>query len=286
MVMEANAEHFAIHRPIAFDLPHPYFEDFGKAPTDSMGVSVVIPAYNEERRLPQTLATYLAALEREERPYEIIVVVDGVTDRTAEVARSFAHRGVRVLEFSRRLGKGGAIKAGVDVARYDCVGYVDADGPVLASDLVRMVNALPTCDAVIASRWVRGSHVVVQQPISRVVMGRVWNALTRSLLLLPVKDTQCGAKFFRRSVLTSSLRSVSITNWAFDAGLLFHLRKKGYFLREVPVTWNHADDSRLNPGTEAPKMFLSVLAVRVMSWRYARWIPKSVVQRFQQMVND
>lgn len=286
MVMEANAEHFAIHRPVSFELPRSYVSDIPEGPTDMAGVSIVIPAYNEEARLPQTLEKYLSVLEQEPRPYEVIVVVDGVKDRTAEVARQFAHRGVRVLEFPQRLGKGGAIKVGVYGARYEYVGYVDADGPVLGSDLVQMVHTLPTCDAVIASRWVRGSNIVVQQPVSRVVMGRIWNALTRSLLLLPVKDTQCGAKFFRRSVLRSSLQSVLITNWAFDAGLLFHLRKKGYHLREVPVTWNHVENSRLNPGTEVPKMFLSVLAVRVMSFRFAHLIPKPLVLKFQRMVNE
>lgn len=285
--MEATANNFAVRNPVLVERGVPVSGvSLSNPKVASEGVSIVIPAYNEEARLDQTLTRYLSVFERGQRPFEIIVVVDGVRDHTADVARRFANRRVRVLEFAHRLGKGGAIKAGIQRANYEYVGYVDADGPVPASDIFRMVDALDTSDCVIASRWVRGSNVVIQQPVTRVVMGRVWNMMARAVLLLPIKDTQCGAKFFRRSAILPVLKSVSITNWAFDAGLLYHLKRLGRTFSEVPVTWQHDSDSHLNPGKEVPTMFLSILAVRFMSSPVACYVPRSLVQRFSLLVNE
>jgi dolichol-phosphate mannosyltransferase len=244
------------------------------------GISIIIPAWNEESRLPRTLHQYLPALEKRGDPFEVIVVADGGGDRTAEVARGFAPRGVRVLEFDQKLGKGGAILAGLRAARYDYVGYLDADGPIPASEIYRLVDALSSADCVVASRWVRGSVVVRQEPRFNLLAGRVWNFLVRSLLFLPIRDTQCGAKFLRRSVLAPTLRAVALTNRAFDVDLLYHMRKAGHQVREVPVTWRHDPDSRMPIGRAIPVMFLSLVGVRVMNLPIARRIPARLVRRF------
>jgi dolichol-phosphate mannosyltransferase len=229
------------------------------------GLSIVIPAWNEEERLARTLARYLPALEARDDPFEVIVVSDGAMDRTAEVARSFSSRGVRVLEFPQKLGKGGAILEGLRSARFDYVGYVDADGPIPPSQIYGMVDVLKEVDCVIASRWMRGSVVLRPEPILKQFAGRVWNFLVRVLLLLPLQDTQCGAKFFKRSVVQPLLRTVTVTNWAFDVGLLYHVREAGASVKEVPVTWSHDPDSRMSVGRAIPIMLVSLLAVRMMN---------------------
>jgi dolichol-phosphate mannosyltransferase len=250
------------------------------------GLSLVIPAWNEEDRLARTLEKHLPALEGHGTPFEVIVVVDGHGDRTADVARSYAARGVRVLEFPDKLGKGGAVLAGLREARYDYVGYLDADGPIPPSELARLTEALKEFDCVVASRWIRGATILRSEPLFNRTAGRAWNILTRSLLLIPLKDTQCGAKFFRRSVLTPALKMVALTNRAFDVDVLYHLRKRGVQLKEVPVTWAHDPDTRMPIGRAVPVMFVSLVGVRVMNWPIARRVPRRFVRWFLERWGD
>lgn len=247
-----------------------------------LGLTLVIPAWNEEDRLARTLERYLPVLEARGQPFEVLVVVDGDKDGTAPVARSYASRGVRVLEFSRKLGKGGAILAGLREAQFEYVGYLDADGPVGPGEFLQLAETLKEVDCVVASRWMRGSRIVRQEPAFNLLAGRFWNFLTRSLLFLPLRDTQCGAKFIRRSVLLPTLRCVSLTNRAFDVDLLYHLKKNGHSLREIPVTWSHDPDSRMPIGKAIPVMFVSLLGVRVMNLSIADRVPQRWVNWFLQ----
>jgi dolichol-phosphate mannosyltransferase len=248
--------------------------------TGLAGLSLVIPAWNEEDRLVRTLDKHLPPLQSRGTPFEIIVVVDGHADRTADVARTYAARGVRVLEFPNKLGKGGAVLAGLREAKYDYVGYLDADGPIPPSELARLTDALSEFDCVIASRWARGANILRSEPLFNRMAGRAWNILTRSLLFIPLKDTQCGAKLFRRSVLAPALQMVALTNRAFDVDVLYHLRKRGVQLTELPVTWEHDPDSRMPIGRAVPVMFASLVGVRVMNLPIARRVPKRWVNGF------
>ena len=150
------------------------------------GISIVIPAWNEEDRLARTLERYLPALESRGDPFEVVVVVDGVRDRTAEVATRYVSRRVRVLLFPHKLGKGGAVLAGIKVSRYEYVGYLDADGPISPEEMYGMIDYLNgDVDCVVASRWTRGASGVREEPLFNRIAGRGWNFLTRSLLFLP-----------------------------------------------------------------------------------------------------
>lgn len=244
------------------------------------GVSIVIPAWNEEDRLARTLERYLPALEARGDPYEVIVVVDGVLDRTAEVAVAYAHRNVRLIQFPTKLGKGGAILAGIREARHEYVGYLDADGPISPEEMYRMVGNLSKVDCVVASRWIRGSSGVEKEPLFNRVAGRAWNFLTRSLLFLPMRDTQCGAKFFRSSVVLPVLKTVTLTNRAFDVDFLFHVQKAGRPMREVPVEWTHDPGTRMPIGRAIPVMFLSLVGVRVMNSPVAKRVPPKLIRWF------
>ncbi len=245
------------------------------------GISIVIPAWNEEDRLARTLERYLPALESRGVPFEVIVVSDGDDDRTAEVAGRFGPRGVRSIRFARKLGKGGAVLAGVRLARFDYVGYLDADGPISPGQMYDLVGYLRDVDCVVASRWIRGATGAEAEPLFNRFAGRVWNLLTRSLLFLPVKDTQCGAKFFKGTVARSLLRTVTLTNRAFDVDMLYHVRKNGLRLREVPVHWTHDPKSRMPVGRAIPVMFFSLVGVRVMNSRVAKRVPQKLVRWFE-----
>ena len=208
------------------------------------------------------------------------MVVDGVTDGTAEVAKTYAARYVRLLEFPQRLGKGGAIVKGFHAAKFDVVGYVDADGPIAPETFLDLAENLTDVDCVIASRWLRGSRILREQPPFNRIASRLWNFLVRSLLSLPISDTQCGAKFIRRSVLLPTLRCIAITNLAFDVDLLYHLKRSDYRIREVPVTWSHDPGTRIRIGRAIPVMFLSLLGMRVMNLPLGKHIPKIWVEWF------
>ena len=246
----------------------------------STGISIVIPAWNEESRLGKTLDRFLPALESLDCAFEVIVVVDGVRDRTADVARSYTSRNVRVMEFGHKLGKGGAVLVGLRAAKYEYVGYLDADGPIPPSEMYRLLDALTECDCAVASRWTSGARILRHEPFFNRVAGRVWNFLVRSLLFLPIRDTQCGAKFFRRSVLLPALRTVSLTNRAFDVDFLYHMRKQGRSIKEIPVTWKHDLDTRMPIGRAIPVMFLSLLGIRVMNTPLKHRVPRHLVRWF------
>jgi glycosyltransferase involved in cell wall biosynthesis len=244
------------------------------------GISVVIPAWNEETRLAGTLDRYLPALEAQGQPFEIIVVVDGVKDRTAEVAERYAHRGVRVVRFPTKLGKGGAVLAGVRLSRYDYVGYLDADGPISPEEMYSLVAYLRDVDCVVASRWTRGASGAESEPTFNRIAGRVWNALTRGLLFLPISDTQCGAKFFKGAVARSLLRTVALTNRAFDVDVLYHVRKAGLRVREVPVQWKNGANTRMPVGRAIPVMFVSLVGIRLMNSPVGPSVPTKLVEWF------
>jgi dolichol-phosphate mannosyltransferase len=229
------------------------------------GVSVVIPAWNEERRLPGTLDQYLRLLEAFGLPFEVLVVADGVTDRTVEVAAEFSEHGVRTISFSQRLGKGGAVLEGFRAAKFEIVGFLDADAPITPVSLAYLLSGLTSADAAIASRWVPGSSWERRQPLSRRAFSRMWNLMTRSLLGLHVRDTQCGAKFFKREAVSTVLNQVVLTNWAFDASLLFHFKRAGFSIVEIPVDWNDDANTKIRLEVAVPAMFLSIIGIRLMT---------------------
>ncbi len=242
------------------------------------GISLVVPAWNEEDRIGATLERYLGALNRAATPNEVIVVLDGVADGTERVVDRFADRGVRKLLFPRKLGKGGAVLAGMRAARYACVGYVDADGAISPQELVRLVGFLDLYDCVVASRWLKESRILRPEPLFNVVAGRAYNFLVRSVLFLRVRDTQCGAKFLRREALDRILAAVTVTNRAFEISLLYHVRKSGGTIGEIPIEWSHDERSRMPVGKAIPIMFLSLVGLRVMNSPLRKVVPQELVQ--------
>jgi len=229
------------------------------------GISVVVPAWNEEQRLPRTLDQYLPLLEAFGLPFEVLVVLDGVTDRTAEVAKAYESRGVRTLEFPERLGKGGAVLVGFRLAQYNVLGFLDADAPITAVSAAYLISELSDSDCTIACRWHPASNRDRGKPLSRLLLSKTWNLSVRAILGLRVRDAQCGAKFFRREVVMAVLPRVTLTNWAFDACLLFHIQRAGFEVKEVPVNWSDDPGTKLNVDRVAPLMFISLVGVRLMS---------------------
>jgi glycosyltransferase involved in cell wall biosynthesis len=240
------------------------------------GLSVVIPAWNEEDRLGPTLDRFLPVLESRGFQYEVLVVVDGVGDRTADVATLYADRNVKVLHFPTQLGKGGAIVEGVRAASFDKVGFLDADCPLAARDLEGLILHLGSADAAIASRWPPGGKPTFHDSGGRNFLSIAWSVLTRGLRLTDVRDAQCGAKFFHASPLREVIGRVRVRGWAFDLSLLYHWREAGLTCDEVDVDWSDSPGSKLLVRKAVPLMLFSLLGLRMVNSPAGRWFPAGV----------
>lgn len=231
-------------------------------------LSLVIPAYNEAERLPDTLRQVREFVAAEPRPIEVLVVDNASQDETATIAAT-ATAGMpylRVLSEARR-GKGAAVRAGALAARGDYVFFADAD---LSMPLAEARNFLPPkltgAEVAIGSREAPGA-VRYDEPALRHLMGRVFNLLVRMLLLPGVHDTQCGFKCFSAGAARDLFAALTLTDWTFDVELLYLARRRGYRIVEVPIHWRYQPGSRVDPLRDAARMAAGVWRVRWNAWR-------------------
>lgn len=254
---------------------------------DDLQLSIVIPAYNEARRLPETLARISAYLAEQPYASELIVVDDGSTDGTAALAE--AHPGAVVLRRDHR-GKGFAVRAGALAARGDYVLLCDADLAVPIEEWPKLEARLRAgVDLVIGSREGAGASRE-GEPWYRHVMGRVFNLIIAAVALRGIDDTQCGFKAMPRHVAQDLftrlriygedapvLRGAAVT--AYDVELLFLARKRGYSIAEVPVRWHYGTETKVNPVRDSLRNLRDVLTVRLndLRGRY-REAPRAIDQ--------
>jgi len=224
-------------------------------------ISIIIPAYNEETRLPATLKTVRAYLAATEWDFtEIVVVNDGSRDRTAAVARD---AGARVLENPGNRGKGYSVKHGVLEARGDWILVTDADLSAPIGELDKLWDAAGRGEAQVAigSRAVDRSLVGVHQPVLREMMGRLFNLVMRLVTGLPFRDTQCGFKLFEARPAREVFGRQKLDGFGFDVEVLFIAQRLGYRALEVPVRWNNVAGTKVSMWRGAAA-FLEPLAVR------------------------
>ncbi|MCL7415902.1 MAG: glycosyltransferase [ANME-2 cluster archaeon] len=227
-------------------------------------VSIVIPAYNEEKRILDTLNE----LDRyfSDISHEILVVMDGCTDSTNDIVEEFAgtHPTIRSLPHPVKLGKGGGILLGIKKALGNVIAVVDADGAVPPHDVGRMVDmAAGGIDCVISSRYLPESVIHTAQPGHRILASRGFNALVKLLFSLPFKDTQCGCKVLRGEAARKVVGEIQTFDYAFDVELLWRLGQHGYNIVEVPVEWRHREGSKLDLKKVIPQMFSAVVKLRL-----------------------
>lgn len=217
-----------------------------------METSLIVPAYNEKHRIHETLTAYGDAMsQRFGDDFEIIVVANGSTDGTAEVAlRDREDRPqIRVVDIVEKVGKGGAVLQGFRRARGRKVAFADADGATNPRSLLELFDGLEESDVVIGSRRLPESVIEKWQPALRRLLGTGFATGSHFLFGLPFRDTQCGAKAFRRGAAQSLARSVSETRWTFDLDLLLAARKLGLKIYEHPVVWADREGTSLRYGS-------------------------------------
>jgi len=226
-------------------------------------LSVVIPAYNEERRIGPTLERVVAYLGEHRWQSEILVVVDGSRDRTAEIVRRVATPlPVRVLDSGVNRGKGSCVRRGMLEARGDFRIFSDADLSTPIEEVERLVATVADgYDVAIGSRRLPESRVV-RQPWWRQAMGRVFNACTSRLLATGVRDTQCGFKLFSADAASRIFPRQRIEHFGFDVELLWIARRLGLRVAEVPVTWVDDPRSTVRPIADAARMLVDLVRIR------------------------
>jgi len=231
-------------------------------------LSIIIPAHNEERRLPGSLEKIVAFLERQDYQAEVIVVDNGSQDNTSGVVEGFMARYpfISLIREERR-GKGLAVKLGMLAARGEYLFLCDADLSMPIEEVAKFLPPqLEDYDVAIASREAEGARRY-GEPAHRHLMGRVFNLIVRLLAVRGFQDTQCGFKCFRREVARDIFSRQTMEGWGFDVEVLFIAQKRGYRIVEVPINWYYMANSRVKPIRDSIRMFREVLQVRINDWR-------------------
>ena len=239
-------------------------------------ILLLIPAYNEERRLGPVLRAYARHFRADYAgPFRLVVVLNGCVDRTEDVVRAAAaeYPEISWLNFPGRIGKGGALIEGLKLwPEADVIGYVDADGataPPAFHDLVRQIDGV---DCAIGSRWLPESILHVEQSAHRRFFSRAFHLLVEILFHLGIKDTQCGAKLIRRDAMERVHGALAIADMAFDINQLYALKQAGFRIREVPTEWTDQIGSKVNLSRASLAWFLSVVRLRLVYSPFYRWL--------------
>ena len=229
-------------------------------------LSIVIPAYNEEKRLPPTLAAVVAWIGEQDFPCEVVVVDDGSRDRTADAARA-ALAGVdhRVLLHATNMGKGAGLATGMTAARGEIVLMTDADLSTPIEEVGRFLEAhAQGVPVVIGTRKSAGASVLRRQSPVRERMGRVFTLLSNVLVCPGITDFTCGFKSFRADACAEIFSRLRERGWAYDTEVLYLARRLGHEVREIPVRWTNDPSTRVRLVRDAIGSFAGLVRIR---WR-------------------
>lgn len=236
-----------------------------------MKLSLIIPVYNESRRINPGIRLALDYLHRQKYSWEIIVIDDGSTDSsTSEVAasrrdpakRTWTPRTVKLIRIARNFGKGHAIRIGVEASRGDYIAFSDIDFSVPPQFISQFLFHLKSTDIVIGSRRLRKSRVIRHQHFLRESLGHGFTQMSNLILGLHHSDLTCGFKGFRASVAKDLFSHQRLNRWAFDAEILYLAKKFGYYVQELPVTWHNDPLTKVNLVKDIANSFWSLIYIR------------------------
>jgi len=239
----------------------------GTAPVNHQSafqLSIIVPSFNEELRLPASLERIAAYVKSSSRSTEVLVVDDGSTDRTAQVAVSFRDRiaNLRVLKNGQNRGKGFSVRHGMREAKGEYVLFTDADLSAPNEEADKLLSALGRYDIAIGSRAMNRQLIEVHESPFREFAGIVFNRMVRIVLWLPFVDTQCGFKAFRRQRCRIIFEQQRIERFGFDPELLYLARHHGLKSVEIPVRWSHSPATKINMLRDSILMFADVFTIR------------------------
>lgn len=232
-----------------------------------MKLSIIIPAYNEEKVIGNTLKDYATFYsEKLKDDFEILVILNGCRDKTSDVVKNMIkeYPQIKYKNFSEPIGKGGAVIEGFKIANGSLIGFVDADGATMPDAFHELVENIGDNEGIIASRWIKGARILKKQPLSRRIASRAFNVIVKALFGINVRDSQCGCKLFKDYAIKIITPKLGITQWAFDIDLLYLMKKLGYKIAEIPTTWKEPGYTHLNLKKTIPEMFLAISRLRLI----------------------
>lgn len=228
-------------------------------------MSLVVPAFNEESRLPPSLAVIRGVLDEAARSYEVIVVDDGSRDRTADLVEEarLSWPELQLIVFERNQGKGAAVRAGMLAASGSLRLFSDADLSTPLAEMRKLEAAISAGAGVaIGSRALPGSQVELHQPWHRELMGKTYNQVLRRLLLPGVRDSQCGFKMFTAAAAVSCFAPLETPGFGFDAEVLLRARRSGISVAEIPIVWRNSIGTRVSSVRDGGQMLAGVVRLR------------------------
>ncbi len=231
-------------------------------------ISIVIPAFEEENRLGDSLRKILAFIEKKQLSAELIVVDDGSDDKTAEIAENasaeFPDLTTKVIRYEKNRGKGFAVKTGLLAAEADIALFSDADLSTPIEELTKLVDPISKgeYDVTFGSRALDRSLIGTHQPWRREQGGKVMNLIIRTMSGLPFSDTQCGFKAFNMKKFRPLLETMQIDRFGFDVEFLFVAAHNGLRLKEIPVRWNDVEDSKVSVVRDTRRMISELGQIR------------------------
>ena len=244
-------------------------------PEPSPSLLLLIPAYNEEKRIEPVLREFAGFFgQHYTGPFRIVVILNGCVDDTAGVVRRVAQDfpTVSALEYAAPIGKGGALIEGLKLAQHtDLIGYVDADGATGPKAFLDLVAHCGEADCVIGSRWLPGAVLHQAQSGHRRFASRTFHLIVQSLFWMNIRDTQCGAKVMHCAVVEKIHDSLTISDMAFDINLLYAIKRAGFKILEVPTEWTDKMGSKVALGRTSMTMFLSVVRTRLYYSPFYKW---------------
>lgn len=226
--------------------------------------SIIIPAYNEANRLPETLALVRDWVERQKFSVEVLVVDDGSKDETCAVVEEAMHRfsALKLITNEANKGKGGVVRQGMLAAEGEWRIFMDADASTPLSEIEKLLAYTKTHEVIIGSRYLMPDSIKVKQPLKRRIISRAWNMIIQAILLPGIRDTQCGFKLFSASAAESIFPLQTVFGWLFDVELLTIARRLGYQIQEVPVDWYDAHESKMRALRQGKQAFSELRKIR------------------------
>ena len=233
-------------------------------PEESPHISIVIPVYNEEERIGESLRKIVKFLENKEYSWEILIVDDGCKDKTIPLVKEILERkNHRILKNERNLGKGASIRRGMLSAKGEIRLFTDADLSTPIDELDKLADPINDgYDVTFGSRAMKESELLVRQPWYREMMGRSFNLMVQILHLPGIKDTQCGFKLFTRRAVEAIFPRQKMQGFCFDVEILVLARRLGFKIKEVPVRWIDSPQSKVSPWKDATKMFMDLIKLK------------------------
>ena len=231
-------------------------------------ISIIIAAYNEEKRITPSLFKIKDYMDNQGLDYEIIVVDDGSNDRTSGVVRDVIPEipHLRVIRYEVNRGKGYALKTGVLASKGDFVLLSDADLSTPIEELSKLLTLIKdnSCEVAIGSRALALSDIIKKQPWWRQNMGKVFNKIVKFIVLDDFEDTQCGFKLFSGDIGRALFNESVVERFAYDVEILARAKKKGHRIQEVPIRWINSPESKVNPLKDSFQMIFDLLKIRAI----------------------